>query len=62
MSRRRGALVALAALLLAGCAGAAGSSSAQYEAPRARCLGQSGREASSDSARPLFFFFCVESP
>ena len=59
---RRGALVALAALLLTGCAGPAGSSSTQQEVPRARCLGQSSREASGDPTRPLFFLFCAESP
>ncbi len=59
---RRGALVALAALLLAGCAGPAGSSSVQRDVPRARCLGQSGRDASADPTRPLFFLFCAEAP
>ena len=62
MIRRRGTLVALAALLLAGCAGGAGSGASSSGVPRARCLGESGREAASDAMRPLFFLFCVESP
>lgn len=62
MSRRRGLLALLALLLLAACAAPTGSGAASSNVPRARCLGDSGRQAASDPTRPLFFFFCVESP
>ncbi len=61
MIGRAGVLVALALVLL-GCAGPAGSSPPSSGVPRARCLGDSSREAASDPMRPLFFLFCVESP
>lgn len=58
---RAGILLALALVLL-GCAGPTGSGASSSETPRARCLGDSRREASADPMRPLFFLFCVESP
>ncbi|HET8578710.1 MAG TPA: hypothetical protein VFO18_16560 [Methylomirabilota bacterium] len=61
MSRSAGLLLAVAFLVL-GCAAPAGSGATSSEGPRARCLGESGRQSASDPMRPLFFFFCVESP
>lgn len=61
MSPRAGIPLAVALLLL-GCAGPAGSGASSSGGPRARCLGDSSRQAATDPTRPLFFFLCVESP
>jgi hypothetical protein len=57
----RGAILLALTLVLVGCAAPTDSGSSSG-VPRARCLGDSRREASSDPMRPLFFLFCVESP
>jgi len=60
-SRRSIALLALLGML-AGCATApSGGASQSSSSPRVRCLTDPARDDTSTS-RPLFFFFCVESP
>jgi hypothetical protein len=64
MTRRaRWRLMLLGVLLLVGCASATPSRESQRgsTSPRVRCLANPQREA-SEGTRPLFFFFCMESP
>jgi hypothetical protein len=53
----------LVAVLLVGCAAAAPGTDPERRSssPRVRCLSDPGRDA-SEGTRPLFFFFCIESP
>ena len=48
-------------VLAAGCAAAPPPRQESGNLPRARCLVDPRREA-AEPTRPLFFFFCVESP
>jgi hypothetical protein len=54
---RLGLIVALG--ILSGCASYTPPPPTASSAPRTRCLANPGE---SDSLRPLFFLFCVESP
>jgi hypothetical protein len=49
--------------LLSGCAAPTSGSveTRPAEGPRVRCLGDPSRDTSAGT-RPLFFFFCMESP
>jgi len=49
-------------LFLGGCATSASTPARGEERPQVRCLGDSDRRGTSAVARPLLFFFCVESP
>ena len=53
----------LGVLLLVGCASATPSREPERgsSSPRVRCLANPQRDA-SEGTRPLFFFFCMESP
>jgi hypothetical protein len=53
----------LVVLLLVGCAsgGPSREPESRSSSPRVRCLTDSERD-SREGTRPLFFFFCVESP
>lgn len=53
----------LVVLLLVGCTSATPSRESERgsSAPRVRCLANPQRDT-SEGTRPLFFFFCVESP
>ncbi len=50
------------ALILAACATIDSPRRASDSAPSLRCLNDPGRGYSSDSARPLFFLVCAQSP
>ena len=50
------------ATVLAGCATSPSSRESRGGAPRVRCLSEPSRDDASVSGRPLFFFFCMESP
>ena len=55
-------LLLLLALFVAGCAAAPQSRDAKSgSSPRARCLSDASRDTAA-GPRPLFFFFCIESP
>ena len=56
-------LMLLGVLLLVGCASATPSREPERgsSSPRVRCLANPQRDA-SEGTRPLFFFFCMESP
>ena len=53
----------LGVLLLVGCASATPSREPERQStsPRVRCLANPQRDA-GEGTRPLFFFFCMESP
>jgi hypothetical protein len=51
-------LALLVVALLAGCAGVASPPPRGSQAPRVRCLS----DPNETGMRPLFFFFCIESP
>jgi hypothetical protein len=61
--RARWLLVLPAVLLLVGCASGTPSRGAERpsDSPRVRCLSDPKRDT-SEGTRPLFFFFCIESP
>ncbi len=64
MNRRRAwTSLVLLALVVAGCATAPtqGGDTRSGSAPRVRCLSDAPRDA-AEGTRPLFFFFCIESP
>ncbi len=57
------ALMALGtALILAACATIDTPRRSSESSPSLRCLNDPGRGYSSDSARPLFFLVCAQSP
>jgi len=56
------ASLVLLVLIVGGCATAPqGGDTRRGSAPRVRCLSDAQRDA-TDSTRPLFFLFCIESP
>jgi hypothetical protein len=61
--RARRLPVLLVAALLVGCASTAPGPEPERRSssPRVRCLSEPQRDAGAGT-RPLFFFFCVESP
>lgn len=59
---RRLAALLLLALLLAGCAGVAGSYSRDAGSHRVPCLSDADRRHMSGSYATQIVFFCVESP
>ena len=64
MTRRaRTYLMLLVVPLLVGCTSATPSRESERgsSSPRVRCLANPQRDT-SEGTRPLFFFFCVESP
>jgi hypothetical protein len=57
----RGALLAAFALGYAACASGSFPAPRSDSPPRVRCLSDPRREA-GETTRPMFFFFCAESP
>ena len=55
-------LLLMLAVLVAGCATAPqGRDAKSASPPRVRCLSDPSRDT-TEGTRPLFFFFCIESP
>jgi hypothetical protein len=65
MNPRRGLVLVLLCATLSGCASASSSPGSSpprgSTSPRVRCLSDPARDDASGS-RPLFYFFCAESP
>jgi len=55
------AIVLAVALCGVGCGGPAGTPMTD-SGPRTRCIDRPGHGETYSSDRPLFFFFCVQSP